>query len=209
VAAGVLPLADAVRLVHLRGRLMQEAVPAGAGAMRAIIHHDIDIAWLAGVVSAHRVDVASHNGLDQAVLSGLADDVEAAVEALKAAATFRVRTIALRVSAPFHSRHMQPVQEPLLAALQAVPAMQAGRSVQVLSNTTGALHTGSRADLERRLVEQATSTVRWVDDMRELLDRNCEIVEVGPGRPLRGVFASRDVEIRSVLSVDTIADARG
>ena len=71
----------------------------------------------------------------------------------------------------------------------------------MLSNRTGSFHTGSRADLERCLVEQATSTVLWVDCMRELVDRDCNIVEVGPGRPLRGFFSSLGIEIDSVTSV--------
>jgi malonyl CoA-acyl carrier protein transacylase len=103
---------------------------------------------------------------------------------------------------------MKSVEAPLLAALMALKNVASEKAVRVLSNATGAFHTGSRPDLERRLVEQVASTVRWVDDMRELIDRDCEIVEVGPGRPLRGFFASLGVEIRSVTNVATIVDRR-
>jgi len=209
VAAGVLELADAVRLVGLRGRLMQEAVPAGAGAMTAIVHADLDIDWLRGIATRFGVDVGNHNALDQASLSGLADDVAAAVAAVKAGPQVRARAIPLRVSAPFHSRQMKSVEAPLRAALEGLVQVASEPAVRVLSNTTGAFHTGSRPDLERNLVRQVTSTVRWVDCMRELVDRDCEIVEVGPGRPLRGFFASLGVEIRSVTSVATIVDLRG
>lgn len=209
VAAGVFRFEDALRLVRLRGRLMQEAVPAGVGAMTAIIHRDLDLGWLRRFAARFQVDVGNYNALDQAVLSGMQDDVDAAVAALKAEPDVKARAIALRVSAPFHSRHMKSVEEPLRRALEELKDLASEDSVKVVSNTTGTFHTGSRYDLERRLVEQITSTVRWVDDMRELLDRGCEVIEVGPGRPLRGFFASLDVEIRSVTTVDTIAAARG
>lgn len=208
VAAGVLELGDAVRLVGLRGRLMQEAVPPGAGAMTAIIHTDLDLRWLRETAARFGVDVGNHNALDQAALSGLADDVVAAVAAVKAAPEVRARAIPLRVSAPFHSRHMKSVEGPLEDALMSLANVHAAKSVDVLSNTTGRFHTGSRADLERRLVEQVASTVLWVDDMRELIDRDCRVVEVGPGRPLRGFFGSLGVEIASVTSVATIVDLR-
>lgn len=208
VAAGVLQLADAVRLVALRGRLMQDAVPPGRGAMTALIQSDLDIAWLLKLVAPFGVDVGNHNALDQAALSGLAEEVAAAVEAAKASPAGRVRAIPLRVSAPFHSRHMQSVQSPLAKALAQLESVVAERAIDVLSNTTGSFHTGSRDDLERLLVEQVVRTVRWVDDMRELINRDCEIVEVGPGRPLRGFFGSLGVEIASVTSVATIVDRR-
>jgi malonyl CoA-acyl carrier protein transacylase len=203
VAAGVLELADALRLVALRGRLMQEAVPPGTGAMTAIIRSDLDVDWLRELASAFEVDVGNHNALDQAALSGLTGDVAAAVAAAKQAPQ-RVRAIPLRVSAPFHSRHMKPVQRPLEEALRAVDRMDADRALHVLSNATGSFHTGSRPDLEHCLAVQVASTVRWVDCMRELTMRDCRIVEIGPGRPLRGFFGSLGVEIESVTSVATI-----
>ncbi len=206
VAAGVFTLADAVRIVALRGRLMQEAVPAGSGTMTAIIHTDLDVDWLREVAAGFGVDVGNYNALDQASLSGLAEDVAAAVAAVKAAPGKRARSITLRVSAPFHSRHMKSVEAPLAEALRAIDHVGAAKAVHVLSNRTGAFHTGSRADLERCLVEQATSTVEWVSCMRELVDRDCRILEVGPGRPLRGFFSSLGVEIESVTSVATTTE---
>lgn len=206
VAAGALELADAVPLVALRGRLMQEAVPAGEGSMTAIIHTDLDIAWLRETAAAFEVDVANHNALDQAALSGRKDDVAAAVSAVKEAPAVRARAIPLRVSAPFHSRYMKVVEKPLREALADLPRLAGPPAVHVLSNTTGTFHTGSRDDLERRLAEQVSKTVLWVDCMRDLIDRDCDVIEVGPGRPLRGFFASLGVEIRSVTSVATIVD---
>ncbi|MBI5505808.1 MAG: ACP S-malonyltransferase [Deltaproteobacteria bacterium] len=199
VAAGVYSLADAVRIVRLRGKLMQQTVPAGAGAMTAIIHRDLDIAALTRFVARFEVDVANHNALDQAVISGLEQPVAAAVGALREDEAWRkLKTIPLRVSAPFHSRHMWPIQEPLRAALANASAINAWAAISVASNTTGTFHVGSRDELEKALVKQVTSTVRWVQNMRDLLERTEEVVEVGPGRPLRGFFASLGVEISSI-----------
>ena len=100
------------------------------------------------------------------------------------------------------------MEAPLRNALLDLVRVAVEPSVHVLSNTTGAFHTGSRPDLERNLARQVANTVRWVDCMRELVDRDCEILELGPGRPLRGFFASLGVEIRSVTSVATIVDLR-
>ncbi|HEY2772511.1 MAG TPA: ACP S-malonyltransferase [Candidatus Binatia bacterium] len=208
VAAGVMALGDAVRLVALRGRLMQQATPAGTGAMTAIVHSDLDVAWLRSTAQGFGVDVGNHNALDQASLSGLAGDVAEAVAAAKASPKGRVRAIPLRVSAPFHSRHMKSVEAPLAAALKSIGHLDSARAVHVLSNASGTFHSGSRRDLERGLVEQVASTVRWVEDMRELVERDCRIVEVGPGRPLRGFFASLGVEIESITSVATIPEPK-
>jgi [acyl-carrier-protein] S-malonyltransferase len=208
VAADVLDLADAVRLVALRGRLMQEAVPPGAGAMTAVIQADLDVDWLRKAASGFEVDVANYNALDQAALSGLAPNVAAAVAAIKTDQERRVRAIPLRVSAPFHSRHMKSVEAPLRDALRSIGHVASIETVRVLSNTSGSFHTGSREHLEDSLTRQVSSTVRWVDCMRELVDRGCEIVEVGPGKPLRGFFASLGLEIRSVTSVATAQKGR-
>jgi len=208
VAAGVYPLADAVRVVRSRGKLMQQAVAAGQGAMTAVIHRDLDIAALSRFAASFEVDVANYNALDQAVISGLAQNVTAAVAALREDDAWRkLKTVPLRVSAPFHSRHMWPVQEPLRAALAGVTAVNAWAAVSVASNATGTFHVGSRDELEKALVKQVTSTVRWVQNMRDLLDMTQEIVEVGPGRPLRGFFASLGVEISSVRDAASAASS--
>jgi [acyl-carrier-protein] S-malonyltransferase/trans-AT polyketide synthase/acyltransferase/oxidoreductase domain-containing protein len=208
VAARVLTIADAVNLVSLRGRLMQEAVPAGAGAMTAIIRADLNVDVLRAIVGPLGVDVANHNALDQAVLSGMKEDVAVAVDAVKRSEQVRARAIPLRVSAPFHSRHMHSVADPLGDALRDVEQMAMSQAVHVVSNTTGSFHSGSRIDLEHQLVLQVMSTVRWVDCMRELLRRECDVFEVGPGKPLRGFFASLGVEIRSITSVASIPGAK-
>ena len=81
--------------------------------MTAILRRDLDVAALRAYVAPMNVDVANHNALDQAVLSGKVSDVDRAVDALRGDAAWKAKAIALRVSAPFHSRYMEPVRAPL------------------------------------------------------------------------------------------------
>src|SRR5262249_52936695 len=114
VAAGALSLADAVRLVRLRGRLMQEAVPVGRGGMAAIVQPALDLDAVARIARDNDVDVANATSPSQVVLSGLADGLARATAALEAAGA---RVVPLEVSAPFHSRHLAAVEAPFGRAL--------------------------------------------------------------------------------------------
>src|SRR5262245_15799656 len=104
VAAGVIPLGDAVRIVRERGRLMQDAVPAGQGAMVAVIGERLDRRMISRALEGLEVSVANDNSPDQIVLSGLVDAVRTAERRLVESAMGRpLRLVALEVSAPFHS----------------------------------------------------------------------------------------------------------
>src|SRR5262245_38318480 len=117
VAAGVLPFADAVRLVRTRGALMQRAVPEGHGAMAALILEGIEESGAVGIASAAGVEVANHNSAAQLVISGTTDSVARARRAL-ADALPELTFVPLDVSAPFHSSLMRPVVEPFRACLE-------------------------------------------------------------------------------------------
>lgn len=186
VAAGAIDLTCAVRVVRERGRQMQQAVPAGQGAMAAIIQRDLDLDLVAGCLDG--VDIANHNAVNQVVISGPAAEVEAAVsryQATPAGAGAKVRM--LQVSAPFHSRMMAPIEAPFQAVL-AEQTWQAEASRAVVSNVTGAMHDGTLNGLLLALTAQISGTVRWVDCMQTLIQGADRIIEVGPGRPLRGFF---------------------
>ena len=110
--AGIVYIADAVRLVRERGRRMQEAVPAGLGAMAAVMRADLDLSAMRSALDGLSVDVANHNAPDQVVISGLAADFEAATARLLDSDAGRgARIKALDVSAPFHSRLMKPTRQ--------------------------------------------------------------------------------------------------
>lgn len=211
VAAGVIALGEAVRLVRERGRLMQEAVPVGRGAMKAVVQRGLDAAALAAELTGLDVDVANHNSPDQVVISGPVDALDEAVGRLRAAPAFaRARALDLRVSAPFHSRHMEGAAvrfRPLLQASAA--AWDVEHAPLVTSNTTGGFHRPDRDALVDALARQIVAPVRWLDNMRALAACSGDIVEVGPGKPLRAFFARLDVDVTAVTDVASAEAALG
>ncbi len=202
VAAGALPLADAVRAVRERGRRMQEAVPAGEGAMAAIIRADLDPEALARAVEGLVVDLANVNGPEQIVISGRSADVDAAIPRVEAALP-GVRVVKLTVSAPFHSRLMKPVEpgfREVLAGLDWRPE----RAVRVASNVSGTWHAGERDALVDALTAQIGAPVRWDLDMRAILALSpARIVEVGPRAPLRAFFRSVGARCEAIFNPNT------
>lgn len=202
-AAGVLPLATAVRLVQQRGALMQRAVPPGAGAMVAVIAEGVAQRDLAGELADLEVDVANRNSPAQVVLSGLAPAVQAATARLPDVLG-DCELVALNVSAPFHSRLMRGIEPEFREALLgAAPRWVAERAARVTSNLTGGFHKPTPDAIIDALTHQIGATVDWIANMRTLCDVAEKIVEVGPGRPLKGFFRALGREIVSVLSVRT------
>jgi [acyl-carrier-protein] S-malonyltransferase/trans-AT polyketide synthase/acyltransferase/oxidoreductase domain-containing protein len=203
VAAGVLPLADTVRLVRERGRLMQEAVPLGEGGMTAIVGKDLDAAAIAAAAESVGVDVANYNAGDQLVLSGLMADLDAACTKVRALPGHeRIRALALRVSVPFHSRHMRPVENalrPLLADRSGDWNVRAAD--HVTSNCDGGFHRADADAIADALSRQASSPVRWVDNMAVLHASADRIVEIGPGKPLAAFFKKEGVTVTSVTEL--------
>jgi len=197
VAAGSLNFADAIRLVHNRGKYMQEAVPAGQGAMAAILGLSPAVvadackrAAEGGVCSA-----ANLNSPEQTVISGHAAAVKRAVEI--ASQLGAKRAVMLPVSAPFHSALMLPAQEKLEKDLRATTF--AAPHVPVVTNVDAdTIETGDEA--RDALIRQVSMPVRWEESMRLLLDEGVTtFIEVGPGRVLTGLM--RQIE-RSVTTLN-------
>ena len=187
VALGALAFEDAVRLVRLRGTAMQEAVPAGRGAMGAVLGLDGDtVAKVCAEVSAAGDGVvvpANYNGAGQVVISGDREAVGRAIPALKAAGAKRV--LPLPVSAPFHSPLMAKAAGRLAAALEGVP-IRAPR-VPVIGNVD-ARPCVEPDRLKARLVEQVASPVRWEASVLAMTEMGVtHFVEVGPGKVLTGI----------------------
>jgi [acyl-carrier-protein] S-malonyltransferase len=203
VAAGVLPLADAVRIVRERGRLMQAAVPVGEGGMAAVLGENLDREAIYARAGEIDVDIANDNSNGQVVLSGPAPAVRRAADDLVACPACGVeRVVELEVSAPFHSRMMQPIEAAFAAVLaQACARWDVSRAPAVTSNLTGAFHDADSALLCERLVGQLGATVRWRDNMNAILAANGRVLEVGPSRPLRGFFRSVGVDVTSIVDV--------
>jgi [acyl-carrier-protein] S-malonyltransferase len=207
VAAGVLPLETVIRIVHIRGRLMQEAVPVGQGAMTAVIRKNLDTRRIQEMLSGLPVDVANINSPNQIVISGRSKAMPVAEERIASALADEnpTRIVALNVSAPFHSRFMRTIEEPFEDELACVRRqMKAENAVKVTSNYTGRFHSASMEEVIERLVAQLSGTVQWCDNMRAIASQADTVYEIGPNRPLREFFKTIGV---TCVSLTTLASA--
>ena len=201
VAAGALPLRDAVRLTHLRGQYMQEAVPVGQGAMAAIIGLSLDkLRDLCAQASApgEPVEPANLNGAGQIVVSGHAAAVDRAVAQAKPAGAKLAKK--LDVSAPFHCSLMKPAQQRLAAALADVAI--ATPSVPVVANVT-AEPERDPARIKQLLVEQVTAPVRWEESVQYIAKAGAtRAYELGSGAVLKGMVK----RIADTIDITTIGE---
>jgi [acyl-carrier-protein] S-malonyltransferase len=184
-AAGALTLADAVRLVRIRGRAMQAAVPVGMGAMAALIGVEFDeaAAIAAEAAQGEIVQAANDNGGGQVVISGHRTAVERAVEIAKTKGVRRA--MLLPVSAPFHSALMQPAAEVMAAALAKVAVKPP--CVPLFANVLARAITDP-GEIVRGLVAQVSGTVRWRESVAYMAQAGVTtFYEVGSGKVLTGL----------------------
>lgn len=186
VAADSLDFADAVRVVHARGKLMDEAVPAGQGAMSAILGGDLSIIRsVCEQVSkaVGPVEPANINSPGQVVISGKAEAVAKAGEQLGEQGC---RIIPLVVSGPFHSSLMQPAADRLIEVLDGVTVRDA--RIPVVANVS-AKPVISADEIRGALYEQVASSVLWEDSVNHMLEQGVDtFVEIGPGQVLSGLI---------------------
>jgi [acyl-carrier-protein] S-malonyltransferase len=202
-AAGALSIADTARLLRIRGRAMQLAVPVGAGAMAALIGVERDAAaGIAAEAAQGQVcQVANDNGGGQVVVSGDAAAVERAVELAKGRGVRRA--MLLPVSAPFHCALMRPAADAMAQALGRVP-MRAPM-VPLVANVLAAPLTDPAA-IVRCLVEQVTGTVRWRESVAAMARAGVtRFYEIGAGKVLSGLV-KRIAEGSSAMAVGTPED---
>jgi [acyl-carrier-protein] S-malonyltransferase len=203
VAAGALDFVDAVRLVRLRGQAMQEAVPAGVGAMAAIV--GVEAATLEALCAEHsapgdQVSVANENGGGQLVVAGHSAAVQRLVAQVKAN---RGKAILLNVSAPFHCSLMQPAAERLAAALEQVHVRPL--QVPVIANVDAAANEDA-ARVKDLLIRQITGRVRWEASVRNAVHIGItRCLELGHGKVLAGLIKRIAPEL-PVLPVGSPAD---
>jgi [acyl-carrier-protein] S-malonyltransferase len=202
VASGVLTLAQAVPLVRVRARAMQEAVPAGAGAMAAVL--GLDATRVAAVcaestaASGEVAEAVNFNDPMQTVIAGSKLGVEKACEALKAAGA--KRALLLPVSAPFHSSLMKPAADRLAQVLEetelAIPR------IPLINNIDVAIEVDV-ARIRAALVRQAAGAVRWVEIVRAIQARGIDtLVECGPGKVLSGLVKRIDPALTALTVLD-------
>ncbi|MBT9290109.1 ACP S-malonyltransferase [Prosthecodimorpha staleyi] len=206
-AAGSLTIADAARLLKIRGRAMQAAVPVGEGAMAALLGLDFATATeVAAAAAENEVCQAANDNADgQVVVSGSKAAVERAVALAKARGA--KRAMLLNVSAPFHCALMQPAADAMAAALAEVDLK--APIVPLVANVLAA-PISDPADIRRRLVEQVTGTVRWRESVQWLAANGVtRLVEIGSGKVLTGLVKriADGVEGLAVNTPDDVAKA--
>jgi [acyl-carrier-protein] S-malonyltransferase len=196
VAAGALRFEDAVRLVKKRGRYMQEAVPAGVGAMAALLKLPED--KLAGVLAeaaqGEVVTAANFNTPEQVVIAGHAGAVNRAIELAKAAGARRA--MLLQVSAPFHCPLMKPAQDRLKTDLDATEF----RDLEIpLINNWQAREVRTGAEAREGLYHQVPNPVRWTESVRRLIASGAtRFIECGAGSVLTGLVRNIDSSVTAV-----------
>lgn len=202
-AAGTFQLADAARLLRIRGRAMQAAVPVGAGAMAALIGLDYAAAdQIAKDAARGQVcGVANDNGAGQVVISGDRASIERALELARERGARRA--VLLPVSAPFHCALMAPASQAMEAALQDVELSPP--AVPLVANVVAGPISDPN-EIRRRLIEQVTSMVRWRESVTWLSNSGVNLfVEVGAGKVLSGL-TKRIAETAETLTVGIPAD---
>ncbi|MDP4523984.1 ACP S-malonyltransferase [Bacillus halotolerans] len=201
VAAGAMSFKDAVYTVRKRGEFMNEAVPAGEGAMAAILGMDADV--LKQVTDkvtedGHLVQLANLNCPGQIVISGTAKGVELASEQAKENGA--KRAIPLDVSGPFHSELMKPAADKLKEVLDSCELKDA--DVPVISNVSADVMT-DKADIKEKLIEQLYSPVRFEETVNKLIAEGVTtFIEIGPGKVLSGLVKKVNRRLKTIAVSD-------
>ena len=200
--AGAMDLLDAIRLVRVRGQLMQHTVPTGEGAMAAVLGMDAD--QIDAVIEPiANVTVANYNCPGQIVITGGTAGIEQASKSLKEAGAKRV--VSLNVSGPFHSPMLRSAGEKLGKELSAV---QLGElKIPYVTNVT-AEYVTDNSEIRELLTRQVYSPVRWEQSIRKMIAQDVDtFVEIGPGRTLTGFLRKIDRNV-TVYQVNTWEDSK-
>jgi len=203
VASEALAFSQAVKIVRLRGKFMQEAVPVGEGAMAAVLGMEREqVENLCEEISSGEVLApANFNSPGQIVIAGHTKAVVRAVERVKQEGK---KAVLLPVSAPFHCSLMKPAGERLEKALQEISVSDL--KIPVVTNVEAEANTSKDA-VKGLLVAQVSSPVRWEESMRKMIGKGIEqVVEIGPGKVLSGLMKRIDsrVETKNVEDLQTL-----
>ncbi|HYA93820.1 MAG TPA: ACP S-malonyltransferase [Thermodesulfobacteriota bacterium] len=203
VASEALAFSQAVKIVRLRGKFMQEAVPVGEGAMAAVLGMEREqVENLCEEISSGEVLApANFNSPGQIVIAGHTKAVVRAVERVKQEGK---KAVLLPVSAPFHCSLMKPAGERLEKALQEISVSDL--KIPVVTNVEAEANTSKDA-VKGLLVAQVSSPVRWEESIRKMIGKGIEqVVEIGPGKVLSGLMKRIDsrVETKNVEDLQTL-----
>ncbi|MEG1575367.1 MAG: ACP S-malonyltransferase [Clostridium sp.] len=200
VAAGVMSKEDAIHAVRQRGILMQEAVPAGVGAMAAVLA--MDAARIEEVLAPiEGVRIANYNCPGQIVISGIKEAVEEAAVKLKENGAKRV--LPLNVSGPFHSYLLEGAGEELGNVLEKIEIHTP--QIPYVANVT-AEYVYNESEVKPLLIKQVSSSVRWEQSIRRMLEDGIDtFIEIGPGKTLSGFMRKIDKNAR-VFNIEKLED---
>ena len=203
VAANVIKFSDAVKIVRKRGELMQRAVPSGEGSMKVLnfpVGSDISYSFgnIKDLCDAFNIDLANLNSPRQIVISGPVNTLSLAANKCQESYQDSVipEIIDIPVSAPFHSRGMKVIEKEFKDFINQYD-FNYDCVTCVYSNKTGDLH--NRENFVDNLVSQISSPVNWIDNMKNIISKKSEILEIGPGKPLSGFFKSFDTKVNSIM----------
>jgi [acyl-carrier-protein] S-malonyltransferase len=194
VASEAITFSEAVKIVRLRGKFMQEAVPVGEGAMAAVLGMEREqVEKVCKEVSSGEVlTTANFNCPGQIVIAGHAKAVERAIERIKQEGK---KAVLLPVSAPFHSPLMKPAGERLEKALEEISVTDL--KIPVVTNVEAEVNT-SKDRVKGLLVTQVSNPVRWEESMRKMIEKGIEqVLEIGPGKILSGLMKRIDNRIET------------
>lgn len=209
VHAGALNFADAVVIAKERGRIMQEAVPEGVGAMAPIVGltYDEVAEFIKEIKGLGVVEISNFNSPSQVVVSGNIEAVQAAVDFIKKNAKTRVKALFLPVSAPFHTSLLREASKEFEKILNKYSVFELNKTV--VSNVTGLPYTDI-SEVKPALVKQFYSTVLWKPSVEFMIENGVtDFVEIGPGTSLSGLVRKtaaameKEVRIRNVENMET------
>ena len=195
--AGYLNFSDTIKLLRVRGKAMQDAVPKGQGGMVAVLGSTVDIIEkiLKDQGNDNTVEIANDNSDGQIVLSGKNSDLDKLIENLK---SNNIKNIKLPVSAPFHCKLMNKATEVMKKEIATVNFQNS--NISLISNVT-ANEIADKNELKELLVKQVENRVRWRESIINMIDKNInQFIEIGPGKVLSGLIK----RINKTVKINTI-----
>lgn len=196
-AAGSISVTDCAKILKIRGKAMQEAVPAGKGAMFALLGANIGVAKEISIEAG--CEVANDNSPEQQVLSGTVQAIDTAIQI---ASSKGYKAIRLQVSAPFHSKLMSPAAEKLQQALESIQINKP--SIPIIANITSDILEYS--NIRQNLTLQVTGLVRWCESIKKLPSLGVNrVFEIGPGKVYTNLNKRIDATLESISSDELLA----
>ncbi len=205
VASDSLNFGDAIFLLNARGKAMQKAVPVGKGSMIAVLGTNIN--ELKNLIKSNNeinsvCEIANDNAIGQIIVSGEKNSVENLQIILK---KNKIKSIPLKVSAPFHCSLMKPAAEEMEEKINSIKFLKPTK--EILSNVTSNINS-SPEDIKKLLIQQIFSTVRWRESIEKMYKNGVKnFVEIGPGKVLTGMV-KRTIKNTNCFSINTIIDIK-